>query len=133
MDSPTIQAGQVKDYEPSEAEKKVERILIYKNVLLISVSFLLLFVAFESMSKLQSSINTVGDDQSGTLVTIGTNFTVIKFVFFTPADLYLLYVVKNIKRSLLSLPATSTIAYANIYLAKSSCLFISIVQYLHVY
>jgi hypothetical protein len=80
----------VKDYEPPEAEKKVERILIYKNVLLISVSFLLLFVAFESMSKLQSSINTVGDDQSGTVVTIGTNFTVIKFVFFLQQPLFTL-------------------------------------------
>jgi hypothetical protein len=49
----------VKDYEPSGAEKKKERILIYKNVLLISLAFFLLFVAFESMSKLQSSINTV--------------------------------------------------------------------------
>ena len=36
-----------------------EKRRIYKNVLLISISFLLLFVAFESMSKLQSSINTV--------------------------------------------------------------------------
>ena len=38
-----------------------ETFLIYKNVLLISFSFLLLFVAFESMSKLQSSINTVNN------------------------------------------------------------------------
>ena len=37
-----------------------EKIHIYKNVLLISISFLLLFTAYESMSKLQSSINSVG-------------------------------------------------------------------------
>merc|ERR1712227_618509 len=36
-----------------------EKFHVYKNVLLISFSFLLLFTAFESMSKLQSSINTV--------------------------------------------------------------------------
>jgi hypothetical protein len=43
----------------SEQEIKAEKRIIYKNVLLISISFLLLFVAFESMSKLQSSINVV--------------------------------------------------------------------------
>ena len=43
----------------SEQEIKAEKKIIYKNVLLISISFLLLFVAFESMSKLQSSINVV--------------------------------------------------------------------------
>ena len=41
------------------AETKSQKRRIYKNVLLVSISFLLLFVAFESMSKLQSSINTV--------------------------------------------------------------------------
>merc|ERR1712106_552560 len=45
----------------SEEEIKAEKRIIYKNVLLISVSFLLLFVAFESMSKLQSSINVVNN------------------------------------------------------------------------
>ena len=44
--------------EPSAVTKSQKR-RIYKNVFLLSVSFLLLFVAFESMSKLQSSINTV--------------------------------------------------------------------------
>ena len=43
----------------STEEIAAEKRIIYKNVLLISVSFLLLFVAFESMSKLQSSINVV--------------------------------------------------------------------------
>ena len=38
-----------------------EKLLIYKNVLLISFSFLLLFTAYESMSKLQSSINSVAN------------------------------------------------------------------------
>merc|ERR1719220_1282134 len=37
-----------------------EKRAIYKNLFLISFAFLLLFVAFESMSKLQSSINVVG-------------------------------------------------------------------------
>ena len=41
------------------SSSRSERIHIYKNVLLISVSFLALFIGFESMSKLQSSINTV--------------------------------------------------------------------------
>jgi len=40
---------------------KSEKIHIYKNVLLISVSFLALFIGFESMSKLQSSINSVNN------------------------------------------------------------------------
>jgi hypothetical protein len=45
--------------EEKERERKRERTLIYKNVLLISFAFFMLFVAFDSMSKLQSSINTV--------------------------------------------------------------------------
>ena len=45
--------------KPRTAETKSQKRRIYKNVLLVSISFLLLFVAFESMSKLQSSINTV--------------------------------------------------------------------------
>ena len=39
-----------------------EKRIIYKNVFLLSGSFLLLFVAFESMSKLQSSINVVSSE-----------------------------------------------------------------------
>ena len=35
---------------------------IYKNLLTISVAFMLLFTAFESMASLQSSINKVGND-----------------------------------------------------------------------
>jgi len=46
------------DISPEDA--RIERRRIYRNVLVISFSFLLLFVAFESMSKLQSSINVVG-------------------------------------------------------------------------
>ena len=38
-----------------------EKLHIYKNLLLISFSFLLLFTAYESMSKLQSSINSVAN------------------------------------------------------------------------
>ena len=45
--------------KPCTPETKSQKRRIYKNVLLVSISFLLLFVAFESMSKLQSSINTV--------------------------------------------------------------------------
>ena len=44
------------------SSSKSEKIHIYKNVLLISVSFLALFIGFESMSKLQSSINSVSSD-----------------------------------------------------------------------
>ena len=43
----------------SEEEVRAETRIIYKNLLLISFAFLLLFVAFESMAKLQSSINVV--------------------------------------------------------------------------
>ena len=35
---------------------------IYKNLLTISIAFMLLFTAFESMASLQSSINKVGND-----------------------------------------------------------------------
>ena len=51
-------------------EKSKERIIIYKNVLIVSLSFLLLFVAFESMSKLQSSINTVQSRNQAFLQTL---------------------------------------------------------------
>jgi len=53
------QAQSEPEQQFTEKEKKREKFLIYKNVLLISISFFLLFVAFESMSKLQSSINKV--------------------------------------------------------------------------
>jgi len=45
---------------PPPAAVREEKRRIYRNVFIISVAFLLLFVAFESMSKLQSSINVVG-------------------------------------------------------------------------
>ena len=45
----------------SNDQRKGEKLHIYKNVLLISFSFLLLFTAYESMSKLQSSINSVAN------------------------------------------------------------------------
>merc|ERR1711892_516177 len=57
----TKDAEATKETPLSEEEIKAEKKIIYKNVLLISVSFLLLFVAFESMSKLQSSINVVNN------------------------------------------------------------------------
>merc|ERR1711892_1236114 len=57
----TKDAEATKETPLSEEEIKAEKKIIYKNVLLISVSFLLLFVAFESMSKLQSSINMVNN------------------------------------------------------------------------
>ena len=41
--------------------REEEKLHIYKNLLLISFSFLLLFTAYESMSKLQSSINSVAN------------------------------------------------------------------------
>ena len=47
-------------HEMSSAQVQQEKRGIYKNLFLISFAFLLLFVAFESMSKLQSSINVVG-------------------------------------------------------------------------
>jgi len=46
--------------QPTPEAAKAEKRRIYRNVFIISVAFLLLFVAFESMSKLQSSINVVG-------------------------------------------------------------------------
>ena len=52
-------ATEANQVQYTQEEIKAEKKIIYKNVLLISVSFLLLFVAFESMSKLQSSINVV--------------------------------------------------------------------------
>jgi len=45
----------------TEEEIKAEKKIIYKNVILISLAFLLLFTAFESMAKLQSSINVVNN------------------------------------------------------------------------
>ena len=46
-------------HEMGSAQIRQEKKAIYKNLFLISLAFLLLFVAFESMSKLQSSINPV--------------------------------------------------------------------------
>jgi len=51
---------EIEEAQPSTSSPmKSEKFHIYKNVLLISVSFLALFIGFESMSKLQSSINSV--------------------------------------------------------------------------
>ena len=55
-----IYHSQIQIEEPQAGSgSKSEKLHIYKNVLLISVSFLALFIGFESMSKLQSSINSV--------------------------------------------------------------------------
>lgn len=69
--------------EMTEKEKKKEGLLIYKNVLLISVAFLLLFVAFESMSKLQSSINKVKN--LGTWANAMVYFSLVLSCMFVPS------------------------------------------------
>jgi len=53
-----LEAEFVPELSPDAVRAEKKR--IYRNVFIISVAFLLLFVAFESMSKLQSSINVVG-------------------------------------------------------------------------
>ena len=45
--------------KPSAAQIKKEKRRIYKNLILISFAFLLLFTAFGTTSSLQSSINEV--------------------------------------------------------------------------
>ena len=73
--------------KPSEklctAAAKSQKRRIYKNVLLVSISFLLLFVAFESMSKLQSSINTV--DNLGLWSSVGVYASLILSCLFVPS------------------------------------------------
>jgi hypothetical protein len=66
-------------------EIRAEKRIIYKNVLLISVSFLLLFVAFESMSKLQSSINVVNN--LGTWANAAVYASLILSCMFMPSIL----------------------------------------------
>lgn len=66
-------------------ERKAEKRAIYKNVLLISFSFLLLFTAFESMSKLQSSINTV--QNLGTWSSTAVYVSLILSCMFMPSIL----------------------------------------------
>jgi len=66
-------------------ERKKEKIQIYKNVLLISFAFLLLFVSFESMSKLQSSINKV--DNLGTWSLTALYLSLIFSCMFMPSIL----------------------------------------------
>ena len=65
------------------AETKSQKRRIYKNVLLVSISFLLLFVAFESMSKLQSSINTV--DNLGLWSSVVVYASLILSCLFVPS------------------------------------------------
>merc|ERR1712223_1169550 len=69
----------------TEEERKREKRIIYKNVLLISFSFLLLFVAFESMAKLQSSINVV--DNLGTWSSTSVYISLILSCMFMPSIL----------------------------------------------
>ena len=66
-------------------ERKAEKRAIYKNILLISFSFLLLFTAFESMSKLQSSINTV--QNLGTWSSTAVYVSLILSCMFMPSIL----------------------------------------------
>jgi len=78
-----VKEAEATQYSPEEirAEKKI----IYKNVLLISLSFLLLFVAFESMSKLQSSINVVNN--LGTWANAAVYASLILSCMFMPSIL----------------------------------------------
>lgn len=69
----------------TQEQIKTEKRGIYKNVLLISVSFLLLFVAFESMSKLQSSINVVNN--LGTFANAAVYGSLIMSCMFLPTIL----------------------------------------------
>ena len=69
--------------EKPSAETKSQKRRIYKNVFLVSVSFLLLFVAFESMSKLQSSINTV--DNLGLWSSVVVYASLILSCLFVPS------------------------------------------------
>ncbi|CAM1308396.1 unc-93 (predicted), partial [Pycnogonum litorale] len=50
---------QAKALEMSEKEKRRAKIKIIKNLLVVSFGFLLLFTAFQSISNLQSSINSI--------------------------------------------------------------------------
>ena len=43
----------------SDEEKKTMKFGIMKNVIIISIAFMLLFTAFQSMAQLQSSLNEV--------------------------------------------------------------------------
>eukprot|EP00090_Calanus_glacialis_P024669 TRINITY_DN3833_c0_g1_i1.p1 TRINITY_DN3833_c0_g1~~TRINITY_DN3833_c0_g1_i1.p1 ORF type:complete len:502 (-),score=112.42 TRINITY_DN3833_c0_g1_i1:104-1609(-) len=76
----------------SEQEIKAEKKIIYKNVLLISISFLLLFVAFESMSKLQSSINVVNN--LGTWANAAVYASLILSCMFMPSIMIKMLKVK---------------------------------------
>jgi len=78
--SKEAEAGEV---NMTPEEKKRERILIYKNVIIVSVSFLLLFVAFESMSKLQSSINT--EKNLGTWANVMVYISLVISCMFLPS------------------------------------------------
>jgi len=81
-----------KEVSLSEEEIKTEKRIIYKNVLLISISFLLLFVAFESMSKLQSSINVVNN--LGTWANAAVYASLILSCMFMPSILIKMLKVK---------------------------------------
>ena len=74
-----------KQPEASPPEVKSEARRIYRNVLLISTAFLLLFVAFESMSKLQSSINTV--ENLGLWSSVAVYLSLILSCLFLPSIL----------------------------------------------
>ena len=76
------EAVRIQSEEPS-VETKSQKRRIYKNVFLVSVSFLLLFVAFESMSKLQSSINTV--DNLGLWSSVVVYASLILSCLFVPS------------------------------------------------
>jgi len=81
-----------KEVSLSEEEIKTEKRIIYKNVLLISIAFLLLFVAFESMSKLQSSINVVNN--LGTWANAAVYASLILSCMFMPSILIKMLKVK---------------------------------------
>jgi len=88
MDSPTTNTNNSKEdsderKQMSQQEKNQQKRGIYKNLIMISLSFLLLFLAFESMSKLQSSINVV--DNLGTFSNSAVYASLILSCLFLPS------------------------------------------------
>jgi len=70
--------------EPNTPEKQQQRRLgfrTYKNLLVISVAFLLQFTAFNGMQNLQSSLNTEAN--------VGVNSSSIIYVFLIISSIFL--------------------------------------------
>ena len=132
--SSSIQLKQNPDGEFTKEEKNKARFVVYKNLLLIGLSWLFLFTAYSSISNLQSSLNNVDGLGTASLSTIYAALILsclflptilmskfgIKWTIFFSQLAYILYIAANIYPQYYTLIPTAIILGCNINFSNAS-------------